>query len=165
MVPRLSRLGPLLLSTLTATLLVTGCMSQSPTARNTQQMPTVDMQQICETLQRSQQNYCYHQIALATLTPQVFEGYGAVRDYLELDYEEARWATEEANRQDEEDYYADRRAQAELEATSQAIDSTVYVRDSLTMEAEYRNDAVRACISAGYNETLCLLDPENPTGN
>ncbi|MCA9646890.1 MAG: hypothetical protein KC492_39655 [Myxococcales bacterium] len=164
MARQLFRLAPLLVSVLAVTLLVTGCMSQSPTARNTQPPPTVDMQQICKNMQRSQQTYCYRQIELATLTPQVFADRRDVWDYLELDWEEARRATREADRQMEDDYRADQRAQAEFMETQQALDAASSMRDALTVEAEYRNDAVRDCISAGYNETLCLLDPENPTG-
>jgi hypothetical protein len=158
---------PLAIAAIAGVLLVTGCLSQSPAARPvpTNSPPaTRDLVAFCDDYYRANawaKDVCHNRIAIASRTP------GALQDediweYLILDHEEQQWIREEELGTSEAvDRSIDARRAAEVE-THEAMVAKTGVAAKATIEADYRNDAVRECIRAGNDETLCLLDPENP---
>lgn len=160
--------GNLLVVALAMTLLVTGCLSQSPSAGP---VPTIrppsprDLSEFCDDRYNSDaaaRNVCHDRVAIAQRTP------GALADrdiwrYLNIDHEDVQWAEQDQMATGEamdREYRATEGAEVATHMAQEARDGA---RLKATIEADYRNDAVRECIRAGYNETLCLLDPENPT--
>jgi hypothetical protein len=158
---------PLLLGMSGIILLVTGCLSTSPAARPAATMRPLSVSEVTEFCDRHYKanslakDECHDRVAIARLTPGAFSD-RSIWDYLDISHEEQKSLQYEQDRQAREDDLNDMATESADEATHWAEDARASARENATIQADYRIEAVKECIRAGYDEVLCMLDPENP---